>query len=110
MREAESPRCAGSWVFPQVRAVGTGSSGKEKARSQGVSCGQMVAASAVPSWKLGAVGGSAGAGWLTEWVGWWTGGVLGLQDWAFRGPYGGRYETAREREFEGRSDGRGRVS
>lgn len=70
----------------------------------------MVAASAAPSRRLGAVGGSAGAGRLTEWGYGWPSAVLGLQDWGCGAPYGGRYEEAQERVREGRSEGRGRGS
>lgn len=52
----------------------------------------------------------AGAGWLREWVAWWPSGVLGRGKWAVRWPYGRGYERAREREFEGCSDSRGRGS
>lgn len=42
MREAESPRCAGSWVFPQFSGVDSGRTGKRKARSLEGFGGQKV--------------------------------------------------------------------
>lgn len=54
MKDAEG------WVFPQASGVDSGRAGGEKARSQGVSCGQLVAASAVPWPRHGAVGASGG--------------------------------------------------
>lgn len=86
--------------FSSSEGLELGWSGKEKARSLGYSGGQEVAASAVPWLRHGAVGDSAGAGWLTDWWFWWPRGVMGLQLWAVRGPYGGRYEAARERACE----------
>lgn len=51
-------------------------------------------------------GGSAGAGWLTEWGVGWPRGVLGLQDWVLRPSYGRGREEARERVCERGSDER----
>ncbi|SKR18824.1 Uncharacterised protein [Mycobacteroides abscessus subsp. abscessus] len=98
MRRAGCFRCS-EWLR-------VGAAGRERPGGRGSRGGQMFAARCAPSLRRGAVGGWAGCWWLTEWWCWWPRGVLGLHDWGCGAPYGGRYERARERACERRSNGR----
>lgn len=79
---AEGARGVEIRVFSQVIGVENGVQREGKARWEGVSRDQEVAARCAPSWKLGVQRAWAGAGRLTEWGVGWTRAVMGLQDWA----------------------------